>query len=312
MAFIGIDIGGTYTKCALVDAHSNILASSQVPTNPDGGVKAILGSINRAVAELNNTQPLECACLGIPGPIDLATNSVVMAPNLGWMTRTDICSAAADLLQCPVYVANDAICAACGEAHFGAGQTFKSFLLLTLGTAVGAALTQNGKPFLGCGRYSAELGHIPLVHGGLPCSCGIDGCFEQYGSATALVRIALSYAKDDPASMLATADESKVRAEDVIASVASGDKAAQRAFDEYTTYLAEGTAGLVNIFRPEAVIYAGGLANADELLCKTMQTKLLERVCASEVVGAPKVVVSQNASNIGALGAAVIATQRHS
>ena len=313
MAFLGIDIGGTNIKCTLIDADSSVLASTQVPTNPDGSIDAILRGINGAITNLNRDSiAFEGACFGIPGPVDSVTNTVVMAPNLGWMASTDICGPAAELLGCSVVVANDATCAASGEAHFGAGREYKSFLLLTLGTAVGAALVQDGRPFSGYGRYGGELGHIPLVHGGIPCSCGIDGCFEQYGSATALTRIAASCAKKDPTSMMASADVNALKAEDVVAAAIQGDCAALDAFDEYTTYLAKGTAGLVNIFRPDAVIYAGGLANAGELLRKEAELKLAKYTCASEIVGSPRVVLSGNASNIGALGAAMIASQQAS
>lgn len=219
-------------------------------------------------------------------------------PNLGWFEPFDVADAVGNLLGVRPALANDAVCAAVGEAHYGAGRGLGSFLMLTLGTAVGAAVVVDGRPLDAYGRFGGELGHMPLVHGGLPCSCGIHGCFQQYGSATALLRMAKE-----------TGLEVEMASE-VFSLAEQGDARANAVADEFCGYVAEGAAGLTNIFRPEAVILAGGAARAGEPLRALVEEKLFERTYASSILGAPRVLLAEEPAGAGALGAAFIALGR--
>lgn len=135
------------------------------------------------------------------------------------------------------------------------------------------------------------------MHGGLPCSCGIDGCFQQYGSATALLRMARD------------AGLGVTQASDVFSLAEAGDERAAAVADGFCGYVAEGAAGLANIFRPEAVILAGGAARAGEPLRARVEEKLFARTYASAILGAPRVLLAEEPSCAGALGAAVISAR---
>lgn len=292
MSYLGIDIGGTNTKAVLLDADGAVLDSSEVPTRPDGSLASIVIAIEAAAHGMLGD--VEGACLALPGIVDDESGQAVFVPNLGWFEPVDVAAAVENLLGCRPALANDAVCAAVGEARHGAGRGLSSFLMLTLGTAVGAAMVVDGRPLDAYGRFGGELGHIPLVHGGLPCSCGIDGCFQQYGSATALLRIA------------AGAGLEVGVASDVFALSEAGDERAAAVADEFCGYVAEGAAGLTNIFRPEAVILAGGAARAGETLRALVEEKLHAHTYASAILGAPRVLLAEEPANAGAMGAAAI------
>ena len=293
MTHLGIDVGGTNTKAALVDDELAVLATFEVPTHADGTLDTVI----RAIESVATGVGTRAATIGIAlqGIVDDTSGRAIFVPNLGWFEGVDIADAVERRLGIRPALANDAVCAAVGEARFGAGMGLGSFLMLTLGTAVGAAIIRDGMPLDAYGRYGGELGHIPLVHDGLPCSCGIRGCFQQYGSATALLRMAHDEGLDVE------------KASDVFSLAAAGDVTAGEVADAFCAYVAEGAAGLTNIFRPEAVILAGGAARAGEALRASVEEKLFARTYASEVLGAPRVLLAQEPAHAGSLGAAVIA-----
>lgn len=294
MAYLGIDIGGTNTKAALLDGRV-ILAQEEVPTRPDGTLDAVMEAIRSAAGSM--LPRADALCLALPGIVDADEGRAVFVPNLGWFEPVNIADAVERELGLRPRLVNDAVAAAVGEAHFGAGQGLESFLVLTLGTAVGAALIVDGKPFQGYGRFGGELAHIPLRHDGFPCSCGIRGCFQQYGSANALKRMARR------------AGLAVGQASEAFDLAAEGNTTAAAVVDKYCTYLAEGAAGITNIFRPQAVILAGGLAAAGEALRAPVEEKLACFTYASEILGSPQVLFASAPAGAGALGAATISGQ---
>ena len=204
--YLGIDIGGTDIKAALIDELGHQLIFTKVPTNADGTVETIIkkvAAIAALIIEQSGAAPssIKSAGVGIPGLIKNSKGPVVFAPSIGW-SMIDAVPLLEKALQLPVILGNDALCAAMAESKLGVGKKYKNIILLTLGTAVGGAVIFDGKPFSGFGPYGGELGHIPLHHGGYPCSCGLKGCFEQYGSANALVWQTLSLIKDNPETSL--------------------------------------------------------------------------------------------------------------
>ena len=292
MAYLGIDVGGTNTKVALVDVMGQVLATNEVPTRPDGSLGPVIVAIMEATQGL--LRDADKVGLALPGIVDDESGQAIFVPNLGWFEPLSVANTVEMLVGHRPTLANDAVCAAVGEAHYGAGRGLSSFLMLTLGTAVGAAMVVDGQPLDAYGRFGGELGHIPLVHGGLPCSCGINGCFQQYGSATALLRMAKEVGLEVEV------------ASEVFSLAEQGDERATAVADEFCGYVAEGAAGLTNIFRPEAVILAGGAARAGEPLRALVEKKLFERTYASAILGAPRVLLAEEPASAGALGAAIV------
>lgn len=310
---IGLDVGGTNIKAAVLSEDCLTVGKFETPTRADLGYGAVLCGIKTcaetaAAGAGCGMDEFKTVGIAVPGLIDAENGLVVSAPNLGW-TEKNLNADIAPVLGIKARIENDARCAALAESRVGAGKGLDNIIMLTLGTAVGAAAILHGKLFDGFGRFGGELGHIPLVHGGLPCSCGNRGCFEQYGSATALMRIAKGKTGKYPDSLLNKPDEGEAAgAVNIFRAAERDDGAALEALEEYTTYLAEGVAGLVNIFRPDAVILGGGLADiGGDALTENVERKVFARVCASELIGAPQIKKAALGLYAGAAGAALLA-----
>lgn len=311
---IGIDLGGTRSKLVLLQDRASVIASRTTQTPVSLGFAAMSDRLEEACRELFREQGLspsdiDSLGLAVPGPVRDKKGPVLFAPNLNWY-QDDPVSRLEEGLGIPVLLGNDADCMALAESRLGAGKDVRSLLLLTLGTAVGGALVNDGELFTGFGPYGGELGHIPLVHGGYPCSCGLRGCFEQYGSAEALKRFAREALESMPEEgeflreLVRTRDE--LTPELVFEAAASGDPLSAEVLDLYVTYLCEGMAGLTNIFRPDLILLGGGLAEAGDALFERVQRKFAEQTYISEFLPAPPVRPVQLGIHSGAIGAALL------
>lgn len=313
MFSIGIDLGGTNIKAVIAKNNGEILGTAELPTNASEGFDAVIEQIYRSACIASENcgillSDISKAGLGIPGLIKEKKGPVIFAPNVGWY-NVDPVPILTNRLHMPVYLGNDAACMALAENINGAGRPYNHFLMLTLGTAVGAAIVANDTLFTGFGPYGGELGHIPLYHGGHPCSCGVNGCFEQYGSANALKRLAIEAMQKNKNSSLwgmCSGEIEKLTTKQIFSAISFGDKTAITVLDEFVTYLCEGIAGLVNIFRPEVVILGGGLSNAGKPLFDRVNPKLASLTYASEYIPAPPVIQAKSGTYSGALGAAML------
>lgn len=312
----GIDLGGTALSAGIYRGDNTLLCSGTLPTCPEEGESAVLDRItalaNRLAASTEGGWPaIRSVGLAIPGLTGGEKGPVVFAPNVCW-EDTDPVTPLEAALGRPVYLFHDAACAAVAESRFGHGRAYQSFLFLTLGTAIGGAFLWNGKLFSQHGPFGSELGHIPLRGDGIPCSCGLPGCFQQYGSANALARQTAEAAHLHPESAiwaLCGGREEAITSHTAFQGARLGDPVALQVLARFTGYLAEGIAGLVNIFRPDAVVLGGGLSNAGDMLLRPTQEKLVQVTHAARHIGVPPLLRAKLGDGAGALGAALLAAQ---
>ena len=182
MFLSGIDIGGTSIKFGIFDEQLNLLQQWSRPTPKEPAEAAAL-----IAAQL---EPYHVAAIGAGAPGTLnAARETITADNLAW---ADVPLAA--LLRrasgLPAVVINDGHAAMLAEMRSGALQNVQTGILLTLGTGIGGGIVINGQCWRSPAGLAPELGHIITHSDGLPCPCGQCGCFEQYASATALIRMA--------------------------------------------------------------------------------------------------------------------------
>jgi glucokinase len=159
----------------------------------------------------------------------------------------------------PVVLENDANCAAWGEARFGAGRDRDDIVMITVGTGIGGGIILDGHLVRGGFGIGAEPGHMNVVRDGLPCGCGQRGCWEQYGSGTALHRRAaeLGYQGEGGAHLTAAAH--------------AGDRAALEAFAEVGQWLGRGLASVAALLDPRLIIIGGGVSEAGELILQPVR-----------------------------------------
>ena len=310
--FIGIDLGGTNIAAGVVTETGQLLCKCSRPTGasrPDADIIADIAAAAQDVRQRAGLALSDITALGVgvPGAVDDRTGMVLRTTNLSWrqLPLRDELQALTDL---PVFLGNDADCAALGEVLAGSASRFSSAVLLTLGTGVGSGLICDNRVFSGWTHTGTEGGHIPLVLGGEDCGCGNRGCFEAYASASALIRQTRRAMAEHPESLLwqlAEAPE-QVTAKTPFDAAQAGDATAQQVIDQYETYLAAGIGGITNLLRPEAVILGGGVSNQGEALLAPVREKMKQYCYASESIAPPVLLQAALGNDAGMIGAALL------
>jgi glucokinase len=308
---LGIDLGGTNIKTALVNDEKQILAKESRPTNAQDGVEAVLDQMAeaaRAVAKEFGL-PLEdiaAACIGAPGPLSQEKGVVYSPPNLPGWKDVPLADHMSHRLGIPCIIENDANAACYGEFWMGAGQGSQTMVLLTLGTGVGGGIITNGKLLRGVDGTAGEIGHMKVQGvGGRTCGCGATGCLEAYASVTGMLQTAREGLESGVASMLSGSGDT-LTGETIAVAAAGGDEFATDVMNTTARWLGIGISSLINLFNPEKVVLAGGMANAGEHFYST-----LRKTAASQSFEVPantaQIVRSTLGNDAGVLGCAGIA-----
>ena len=295
---IGIDLGGTNTVAGLVDEQGRIVDRESVKTNLPTDLDRIIRDITGLCRELmarNGLQNKDISGVGVgvPCTADRLSGWMQDADHLGFPGGPLVGPLEAGL-GLPVRMANDADAAALGEFR-GGGYDGSSFVLVTLGTGIGGGIILNGNLYTSVNNAAGELGHMTIHLDGAPCCCGRNGCFEAYGSATALIRQAC----------VATGD-TVTEAKTVFDRAAAGEQAYISVLDHYTTYLAEGFANIINIFGPDWLCIGGGVSAAGDALLEPVRAKTYDRVFAKNAQRNTRIVLARLGNDAGILGAALL------
>ena len=312
MLYLGVDLGGTNIKVALVDGQGQILQEASRPTNLPRPAEAVCDDIAALCRELAEDREVGGIGVGCPGTVDDRTGRVLYSNNLAWaeFAMGDYLQAATGL---PVRLANDANAAALGEALAGCAKGADSAVILTLGTGVGGGVVLNGQLLTGYTGAAAEPGHMVIRDdpAAPQCTCGRHGCLEAYASATALIRMTREAMQAHPESGLwkiATLDT--VEGRTVFDARDAGDAVAQGVVDEYIHNLAVGVANLINIFFPEVVGLSGGVANQGEALLAPLRAAVDPMVFGSAYADKKtRLVTCTLGYRAGVIGAALLAAQ---
>ena len=213
-----------------------------------------------------------------------------------------------EILPYPVRLTNDANAASLGEAKYGAGKSYETIIMLTLGTGVGGGIIINGKLFEGNEGKGAELGHSVIVVDGEQCTCGRKGCLETYASATALIRETKKAMRLNKRSLMwkVCPDIDLVGGKVPFEAAKQGDKVAIDVLDNYIKYLGEGILNFCNIFRPNVVVLSGGIANAGDYLFDRVNKYVKDRNYGYKMTPEVKVVPAQLGYDSGKIGAAAL------
>lgn len=300
--YVGIDFGGMSAKAGLFDKNSKMLAKDTVKTSKDDNYVTTVAKMAQLVKKLceENDVPIKSVRrigLASPGVIDSKEGVVVRWGNYNWSDKP-LARDMSEAVGAEVRVVNDANAAAYGEAIYGAAKAYKNSIFITLGTGIGSGIIIDGKLFEGVRGAGAEAGHMVIQVGGVPCGCGRKGCFEQYASASALIRDtkrAMFENKESIMWRMTDGDPENVDGKTAFAASREGDAAAQTVVKNYIVYLGEGILNLVSIFRPEAVILGGGVCNEGEYLLAPLRKYVAERL----YVGCDKVPLTLNRAALG-------------
>ena len=308
--FVGIDVGGTNLKAGLVDNEGHLLAAARRPLSGFTGAEDFAADLAELVLQAAKeggvgVEALESVGIGLPGAVD--GGSILFTTNIP-MEHVPLAELFRRHLDVPVYLGNDADCAAVGELFCGAGRGCQDFVVVTLGTGIGAGIILGGK--LRGGLASSEAGHMVIQQGGEQCNCGRRGCWERYASATALIQQTRAAMEAHPESGLYQAAEAlgTVDGRTAFQAALTGDETAVAVCRQYVEYLADGTASLINILRPEAVAIGGGVAAAPEALLLEPLREIVGREAYGRHGGrVTRVLRAELGNDAGIIGAALLA-----
>ena len=305
-AVVGIDLGGTTTKAALVSESYEMLTRTAVPTELRSQA-ALLDSIERLVEQVAGDAAPAAVGFGLPSQIDQRNGRVLDSTNVP-LEEIDFQAEMARRLGVPVTIDNDANAACLAEARIGAAREARHVVMLTLGTGVGGGLVLDGELYRGWYGTAGELGHMSIDENGPPCQghCTNRGCLEVLCSATGILAAANRIADERPRGTLAAARSGgkDLDAHFVIDQAQAGDVEARDVFRIVGRHLGVGIANYVNIFNPELVVIGGGISSAGELLLEPAREEYQRRVLRASA--SARVVAAQLGNDAGVLGAAAL------
>lgn len=297
---LGVDIGGTNIKFGVVDSEYNIIEKMKIPTAKDGRAETIIEDIVDVIQNLRKTFPIEKIGIGTPGTVDYEKGICVRSANLPY-NNTPMVAMIEEIVNLPVFLANDATSAVCGELYAGSGRVYSNLIMITLGTGVGGGIIIDGKPYYGSRGGAGEFGHIIIEKNGIPCRCGQKGCLEKYASITALIEQTKVAAEEHPESVLAKMCCGDITGQTAFDAKKDGCPVASQVLDDYFDYIATGITSLVRVFQPEAVVLGGAVTNEGNDLLLPLKEKISLPV---------EVLISSLKNDAGVIGAAAMAVNR--
>ena len=300
MYYLGVDLGGTNIKAALVSENGEIVKEAATPTNLPRMAQEVCDDIAALCLQLDAGEPVAGIGVGCPGTV--CDGVVLYSNNLDWHDF-----AMADYLQAktglPVCLGNDANVAALGEMWQGGGKGYSNLVAVTLGTGVGGGIIIDGRILTGTNGAGGEIGHIHIEDNETEvCGCKNKGCLEQYASATGITRLAnRRLAKDDAPSILRGGE---ISAKTVFDAVKAGDKIAIEIAEQFGEYLGKGLAAVASVVDPQIFVIGGGVSKAGDILFKYIEPSY--KRCAFGPCKQAKFALAELGNDAGIYGAAAL------
>ncbi|MCL4537715.1 MAG: ROK family protein [Nitrospirae bacterium] len=296
---IGVDIGGTNIRAALINSSGEV--ESKVKESTGRKPVAVLHKLIDSLYSKHSKQICGIG-LAVAGIIDRDEGIVLRSPNIQGLTGVNLEAEVKSRYKTCIVVENDANAAAYGEKCAGAGRDFKSFVIFTLGTGIGGGIVMNNKLL----SVAAEVGHMSINANGQQCACGNVGCLESYASASAIIGNAVSEAEKGNSSILRNLYNGnfyKLNAEDIYKAALDGDVLSRSVLREAGKSLGIGIANLINILSPDAIILTGGLLGAWNIYVDSAIQEASKRAL-KELYAKVKIIPSSLGDNAGIIGAA--------
>jgi len=288
---IAIDVGGTFLKGAIVEG-SAIISSERWATEREGGSHHAVERIIAFAQHLVKNNP-QARALGIvvPGVVDERSGVAVDSENIGWKD-IPFRQLLHDATGLPVSFGHDVRAGGLAEKLYGSGVGVQDLLFLAVGTGIAGAIFVEGK--LVEDSFAGELGHIE-VGSGETCSCGGENCLETVATGASIVR---RYEKLTGVRVAGS--------EEVLDLVRTGNRAAQKVWDDALEGLAKVVTVYISVLAPELIIFGGGVSKSGEDLLHPLREKISK---VSLWQQKPRLVTSYFGDNSSVVGAAILARQ---
>ena len=298
---IGIDVGGTKILGGVVDSSGKVIHKIRAATPSAGGME-LLDSIAEVSDSLAKFQKVEHIGLSIAGFVSADRQRMLATPNISNLNDVEMAQYLSKSTGKKVVIENDGNAAAWGEYRFGAAQHSKSMLMVTLGTGIGGGIIVNGELLRGAFGIGGEIGHLNVVPQGAPCGCGAFGCFEQYGSGSALLRYLQEHGSQEFSS-------GEFTGEMITELARGGNQVAIAGFRYIAEHIGSGLASLCMVLDPDVIVIGGGVADAGDILLEPISQVLRNVMPFKDKHPYPTLVKAKLGSEAGLIGAALLARQ---
>jgi glucokinase len=315
-AVVGIDLGGTNVRLALVSPEGKILSRWEWAT-PSAADQAALVSVLAAdltkagEAARDRGWEIKAGGIGVPGRVLPREGRVIFSPNVPALNDCRLVDRLALQVKFPLFLENDANLFALGEHWLGAGRGHDQMLGITLGTGVGGGLILNGRLWSGAEGTTGEIGHLTVDPEGSKCHCGNRGCLETMASGSwtvAWVKEQLAQGASSWLRELYEADPGAIGGQTLVVAALQGDPLARRAFDRVGRSLGQAIADVVHLLGLPRVVIGGRFARAWEVFHPPLQEEMHRRLTLFPPE-AVSVCPAQLGDDAGLVGAARLAWQ---
>ncbi|WP_125761034.1 ROK family glucokinase [Companilactobacillus hulinensis] len=308
---IGVDLGGTTIKFAILTAAGEIQQKWSIETNilSDGQliIPDIIDSINHHIKMYGmEADQFSGIGLGSPGTINAKEGTIKGAFNLNWKNEVYPVRDIEAGTGIPVVIENDANVAALGERWQGAGNNADDVVFVTLGTGVGGGIIAGGQLIHGANGAAGEIGHVTVDPHGFMCTCGKRGCLETIASATGIVHVARDRASEyaGDSELKAMLDDGQdISAKDVFDLAKKDDDLALMVADYVCDSLGFALGNIANSLNPKYVVIGGGVSAAGDFLLKKVEKAMRANEFAT-IKDSTEVKLASLGNGAGVIGAA--------
>ena len=259
---IGIDIGGTITKIGLVSQDGKCIKKTSFRTKVFNNFSDYINELNKSINTISSDD-LDVSGIGIGAPNASKNGTIETPANLKWKGKLNLIEKLKEENKLPIFLSNDANCAAVGEMMYGNAKLLNDFIVITLGTGLGSGIVSNGMLVEGSDGFAAELGHYSINNMGRLTGLGVQGGLEAYVSATGIKRTImymLSRYMDD--SVFRNISYNDLHGEDITKAAEKNDSIAIKTFEYTGKILGEALSNFVTFSQPQAIILTGGLVHS--------------------------------------------------
>lgn len=310
---IGVDLGGTNLKLALLSSKGSIIKRISIPTSEFKSKKTLLEGLSENITALYKNNGFKKSDIlgvgiGVPGLVDSLNGIVKVLTNIKGWKNVPLKKELENKIGVPVFVDNDVNVIALGEYNFGRSRKAKNFIAITLGTGVGGGIILDGKLYRGSTGSAGEFGHIPLNEDGPKCNCGGMACLEAYVGNSYIIKDAVKKISCGRATLvkkLVSGNLNKITPEILSKAARAGDKFAKEIWNEAGRRIGIALSGVINFLDIDTVVIGGGLSKAGEVLFAPIRSEIRRRAMKIQAKNV-KILPSGLQEDAGLLGAAVL------
>jgi glucokinase len=310
--YLGIDIGGTSIKIGIFTSEGKRLEEERrILTDPNASPEEVVKSITTETAKFKHYQKIKSIGVGMPGDIDSDNGIVRFSPNLLKWKNVHLKDLLETSMSRNVYIDNDANVASLGAFYLDADDKVANLACITLGTGIGGGLVFNKKLYRGSSGSAGEVGHITIESQGPKCNCGNKGCVEAFIGERHFTKYAQDYLRNNPSKIineLTGESSSPITSKLLFDAAERGDEIAKKMWIYYGEKLGILLADIINLFNPDTIVLCGGVSKSSKYFMPSVHKEIKSRAFRSAVKTC-KIVVSQHTSELGTIGAAMLAKE---